>query len=204
MKKPKGVRMEEILTAAVNEFLEKGYEGASVDSIARRAGLTKGGIYHHFRSKEEILLAANERFEEPVVSMIKTAESMPDPAEAISGFIKEYLEYWSGHPREMAFIFLSVTKLLSSPELWTLYEEHGHMMRLFTYGLYNRGIESGLFREHDPDRQALALLAALDGVLGYMIMDRELDPKQVIRDFQQLFVHQLIDHPRDDDEKLPT
>jgi AcrR family transcriptional regulator len=194
MKKPKDVRMEEILTAAVNEFLEKGYESASVDSIARRSGLTKGGIYHHFRSKDEILLAANKKFQEPVLSMIKTAESTSDPAEAISRFIAEYLSYWPSHLKEMAFLFLSFTKLLSSPELWTLYEESCHAMRLFAQGLYERGMESGLFRPHDPDRQSLALLAALDGVLGYMIMDRELDQSQIIYNFQQLFVYELINH----------
>jgi AcrR family transcriptional regulator len=191
--------VEEILTAAVNEFLDKGYEGASVDSIARRAGLTKGGIYHHFKSKYEILLAANEKFDEPILSMIKNAETTPDAAEAISGFIAEYLEHWSSHPREIAFVLLSWTKLLSSPELWTHYESYSHRMRLFARGLYNRGIESSLFRAHNPNRQALALLAALDGVLGYMIMDRELDPKQVICDFQQIFVYELIDHPKGED-----
>jgi AcrR family transcriptional regulator len=192
MKKSKAVRMEEILNAAINEFLEKGYEGASVDSIARRSGLTKGGIYHHFRSKDEILLAANKKFQEPVLSMIQTAESTPDPAEAISGFIAAYLDYWPSHLKEMAFLFLSFTKLLSSPELWKLYEDSCHAMRLFVRGLYTRGMESGLFRSHDAGRQALALVAALDGVLGYIIMDGELDPKQVIRSFQQFFVHDLI------------
>ncbi len=194
MKKPKEVRMEEILTAAVNEFLEKGYEGASVDSIARRAGLTKGGIYHHFRGKDEILLAANRKFEEPILSMIQTADSTPDAAEAIAGFIAQYLEYWSSHPREVAFFFLSFSKVLSSAKLWALYEEYCHVIRPFICGLYNRGMESGLFRAHDADRQALALLAALEGVLGYMIVDRELDSKQVIRSFQQFFVYELIDH----------
>jgi AcrR family transcriptional regulator len=191
--------VEEILAAAVDEFLEKGYEGASVDSIARRAGLTKGGIYHHFRSKEEILFAANKRFQEPVLAMIETAEATPDAVEAVSGFIAEYLEYWASHPMEMAFLFLSYTKVLSSPELWSFYEEYSHLMRVFAQGLYKRGIESGIFRVHDPDRQALALLAALDGVFGYMVMDPELDPKQVIRGFQQLFVYELIDHPTDEE-----
>jgi AcrR family transcriptional regulator len=199
MKKPKDVRIEEILNAAVNEFLEKGYEGASVESIARRAGITKGGIYHHFRSKDEILLAANGKFEEPVLSMIKTAESKPDAAEGISGFIAEYLGHWSMHPKEMTFFFLSLSKVLSSLELWTLYEEYCRIMRLFACSLYKRGIESGLFRVHDPERQALALVAALEGVLGYMFVDRELDPKQVIRDFQQLFVYELIDCTRDEE-----
>ncbi|MCU0589651.1 MAG: TetR/AcrR family transcriptional regulator [Syntrophobacteraceae bacterium] len=193
MKKPREVRREEILTAAVNEFLDNGYEGASVDGIARRAELTKGGIYHHFRSKAEILLAANERFQEPVTSMMQTAESTPDAAQAISGFIAAYLEHWATHPREMVFIFLSFTKLLGSPELWTLYERRCHRLRVFARGLYHRGMEAGCFRPHDPGRQSLALLAAMDGVLGYLIMDRELDRGQVIRDFQQFFVVELMD-----------
>lgn len=197
MKKPKDVRVDEILTAAVNELLEKGYEGASVDRIAQRAGITKGGIYHHFRSKAEILLAANERFQEPVVSMMKTAESNPDAAEAVSGFIAAYLEHWASHPKEMAFLFLSFTKLVSSPELWTLYERYCRRMRLFARGLYTRGVQSGIFRAHDPDGQALVLLAALDGVLGYMIMGRDLDRKAVTRDFQQRFAYELTDFRED-------
>lgn len=194
MKKPKEVRMEEILTAAINEFIEKGYEGASVESIARRSGLTKGGIYHHFRSKDEILLTANQKFQEPVLAMMQTAESTPDPAAAIAGFIEAYLDYWPRHLKEMAFLFLSFTKLLNFPGLWTLYEDYCHLMRQFACGLYERGMASGQFRAHDPDRQALALLAALDGVLGYLIMDGELDRKQVIGSFQELFVHELRDN----------
>jgi AcrR family transcriptional regulator len=204
VKKPKDVRVEEILKAAVNEFLEKGYEGSSVESIARRAGITKGGIYHHFRSKDEILLAANKKFEEPLRSMIKTAESKPDAAEGISGFIAEYLAHWSSHPKETSFFLLSLSKILGSPKLWALYEEYCHMMRMFACSLYNRGMESGLFRAHDTERQALALVAALEGVLGYMFVDRQLDPKQVIRDFQQLFVYELIDGRRDGEQGAPT
>ena len=59
-KKAKEIRTEEIVQAAVQEFLERGYEGASMDNIARRASLSKGGLYHHFRSKDEILIYANQ------------------------------------------------------------------------------------------------------------------------------------------------
>jgi hypothetical protein len=86
----------------------------------RKNPLTRVGVgasYHHFRSKDEILLAANEKFQEPVRSMIRTAEATPDPAQALSGFIAEYLGYWTSHPKEMTFILLSLTKLLSYPEL---------------------------------------------------------------------------------------
>jgi len=45
---------DEILRAAYDLFLENGFHGASMRSIARRAGIALGGIYNHFSSKEEI------------------------------------------------------------------------------------------------------------------------------------------------------
>jgi AcrR family transcriptional regulator len=44
-----------ILDLAVRVFLERGYDGASLDDIARAAGITKASIYYHVRSKEDLL-----------------------------------------------------------------------------------------------------------------------------------------------------
>ncbi|MDV6234273.1 TetR/AcrR family transcriptional regulator [Leptospira ellisii] len=53
-KLPEDVRRESILAAAMRCFFSKGFEKTSVQDIADTAGLTKGGIYFHFESKEEI------------------------------------------------------------------------------------------------------------------------------------------------------
>src|SRR5947209_1404498 len=47
---------ERILAAAAEVFAERGYEGAAVSDIARRAGFTTGAIYGRFRDKAELLL----------------------------------------------------------------------------------------------------------------------------------------------------
>ena len=44
-----------VIDAAVDLFAERGYDGTSVSQVIDRAGLTKGGFYHHFASKEELL-----------------------------------------------------------------------------------------------------------------------------------------------------
>jgi AcrR family transcriptional regulator len=49
-----------LLRAAAEEFAERGYDGARVSSIARRAGLTTGAIYANFTGKAELLLASIE------------------------------------------------------------------------------------------------------------------------------------------------
>ena len=51
-----------LIEAAAAVFAEKGYDGAGVQEIARRAGFTTGAIYGRFRGKAELLLAAIEAF----------------------------------------------------------------------------------------------------------------------------------------------
>ena len=60
------ITVERILDAAQRLFLEKGYENTTIQDIVDELdGLTKGAVYHHFKSKEEIMDAVGDRmFEE--------------------------------------------------------------------------------------------------------------------------------------------
>ncbi|WP_099038719.1 TetR/AcrR family transcriptional regulator [Mycobacterium neglectum] len=51
-----------LLDAAEEVFAEKGFTSASLDDIARAAGYTKGAIYKHFATKEELFLAVSDRY----------------------------------------------------------------------------------------------------------------------------------------------
>lgn len=54
--------VEKILTVAMRLFLEKGYEHTTIqDIVDQLGGLTKGAVYHHFKSKEEIMDAVTEK-----------------------------------------------------------------------------------------------------------------------------------------------
>jgi AcrR family transcriptional regulator len=59
-KLPAETRREQLLAAAYRLFADRGYRETSIDDIARLAGLTKGAVYFHFRSKEEMLEAMME------------------------------------------------------------------------------------------------------------------------------------------------
>ena len=56
--------VERILTEAARLFLQKGFEKTSMQDIMDATGLSKGAIYHHFASKEDILLRIGERMGE--------------------------------------------------------------------------------------------------------------------------------------------
>jgi AcrR family transcriptional regulator len=53
-----------LIEAAAAEFDERGYVGASMDGVAERAGMTKGALYFHFRSKADIASAVIARQDE--------------------------------------------------------------------------------------------------------------------------------------------
>ena len=59
-KLPEEVRRQQILDAALRAFSRDGYDKTSMARIARDAGLTKGGVYFHFSSKEELFTATVE------------------------------------------------------------------------------------------------------------------------------------------------
>jgi AcrR family transcriptional regulator len=69
---------ERLVAAAIQVFVEQGYERARVQDIARAAGLTTGAIYANFRDKRELLLAAiAARSAAEVEMMLQAATSTP-------------------------------------------------------------------------------------------------------------------------------
>ena len=56
-KRRKEARPEELVAAALDVFVERGYEAATLADVARRAGVTKGTIYLYFASKEALFKA---------------------------------------------------------------------------------------------------------------------------------------------------
>jgi len=184
----KDERIEEIIQAAVDEFLESGYDGTSMEAIARRASISKGGLYHHFSSKDEILLLANQKLNEPVVMIMLEAAQKTSAVDGLSGYIQNYLEYWQAHRREMVFYILSFAKNYTERSL------------SFFQDLYLRGIDSGDFVPHSAYESALTFMSAVDGVVIYLMMDKNLDLGKVISTFQDRFVREFQKKPKNHKE----
>ena len=57
MPRDKTASHEKIIAAAMREFLEKGFEQASMKSVAEAVGLTSAALYRHFESKQDMFAA---------------------------------------------------------------------------------------------------------------------------------------------------
>ena len=55
------VRKNEILDVAEELFAVKGFDGTSTNDILEKAGIARGTLYYHFKSKEEIMMAVAEK-----------------------------------------------------------------------------------------------------------------------------------------------
>lgn len=82
-----------LLEAARNIFIEQGYAGASMDELTASVGLTRGALYHHFGSKEGLLLAVLEKIELEVEAVVQQAEeAAPSLWEGLRSRCRKYIE----------------------------------------------------------------------------------------------------------------
>jgi len=190
-KESKNKRMGDIIQAALDEFLEKGYDGTSMEAIAIRAGISKGGLYHHFKSKEEVLLFVSQKLDDPIKKIKKMALRKSSASEALTWYLQNYLLFWQQHDKEMVFYSLSLTRLLDSPALWKMYEDYSENYLNFLQDLFQRGIDSGEFIPHSSHASALTFMGALDGIVFYLIMNKNLTVESVISIYQEKFIHSL-------------
>lgn len=78
-----------LLDAALTVIRTKGYAATTVDDVCQHAGVTKGSFFHHFKSKEELALAATEHFSNMAEGFFATApyHQLPDPVERLLGYV---------------------------------------------------------------------------------------------------------------------
>jgi TetR/AcrR family transcriptional repressor of nem operon len=78
-----------LLDAALQVIRSKGYTATTVDDICHEAGVTKGSFFHHFKTKDELALAAAEHFSQMATGVFASApyRAAQDPADRVLGYI---------------------------------------------------------------------------------------------------------------------
>ncbi len=79
-KSRKAYNFDALLDVAVSVFLDRGYDGSSLDQVARAAGITKASIYYHARGKEELLLRGTGRAFDAIFAALAEPEASKGPA----------------------------------------------------------------------------------------------------------------------------
>ena len=195
-------RPKEILEAALELFVEKGFAGTRLDDVADRAGLSKAAIYLYFDDKLALFQGV---IRQAVISNFGTVEGMlaahrgPEAA-----LIPPLLQFMASRIEDTPLASIAKLVIAESrafPEIGRFYlkEVIGRGIPIFE-GLISRGIAQGEFREVDPVLTVRSLVGAmlLAGVWKTVfepIGAEKLDVRALARHHADLMLHALMPRP---------
>src|SRR6266849_9866666 len=179
-RKPRAGRSEpsrkQLMTAAIDCFARLGYQGTTIDRIARDAGVTKGAVYYHFRDKEELLFeAVKDRiggFEQHVLEKVKVTPA-PDALTRLREVVDACFFHATVSNHRRFIITLMIEALDTNPRLSAEFQRILRRMRAFLADLVRRGQGQGTMRtDIDPEMAAALIAGAIIGAEVQHYQDR--------------------------------
>lgn len=171
-----------ILNVACDLFREKGFDGIGVADIMKAAGLTHGGFYRHFDSKENLAFEASRVLVEKTrlrwLEIVDTAEG--DPLEAL---LLHYLSRRNLQSR--ACVFASLVQEVS--------RQGAGLQSTFSGGLTDlAAVLAGIVAGETPQARRATALATLSAMMGAVILARAMDDADMADEFLAATHRQLL------------
>ena len=177
---------QQILAAAEQEFLTRGYDGARTTSIAQAAGVTHAMLHYYFRTKEQLFeRIVDEKFKTMSHSMFAI---MGDPSlpivERIKGGIEAHFDFVAQNPLLPRFV---INEIISRPERYdVLYKRVGAIIDNVYRGLQseiNRSAERGEIERVDIKMLFISIMSLniftflaypfMEPLMGELMANRE-------------------------------
>lgn len=180
-------RYREILEIAARMICEKGYEGASIQEIADAVGLTKAGLYHHIRSKEQLLVEimhyGMDIFEEHVLSQVEPIE---DPLERLRAAMTKHVLMVTRDRTKEITIILHEHATLTGEERERINARKKRYVR-FLERAFSEAIATGHIRRVDPKVATFAFLGAVNWIYKWFQPDGHISDEELVRGMQDVF-----------------
>lgn len=148
-----------IVEATRTLFRERGYEAVSTSNILRAAGVSRGGLYHHFSGKDDVLLAVFEAVERDLLERLaQQAVEQPTAFAALGAGAQAYLDECLASEELQRIGLLHARRVLP----WDVWREMamGYGLGL-TVETVRAAIEAGEMRGEDPEAMTQLIVAAL-------------------------------------------
>lgn len=180
---------QEILDAAARAFMEQGFSGTSIDTVADNLGCTKGRIYYHFKSKADLFFEVHRTGMILDHSIIKPiAESDAPPAVRLRNmlaehtrFIVTYLPYSKVVVQGVKMHLDASTTPKQRKMLTSIIDLHRDVERMFL-SVLTEGIKAGVFEKGNPGLIVKGML----GAVNWMTIWYQDRPKDTDRDRQKV------------------
>jgi AcrR family transcriptional regulator len=153
---------EHILQTALSLFCDRGYYATSIEEIAKQAQISKGLLYHYFKSKADVLAALVDMRINDVLTVMNAAKAQPTPVEQIQHIAEGALADVQKQPD----VFRFYLNLFSQPKLdpivaqstQKLMDEQSRQFEVQTQMFAKLGLEN-------PRQRSLYFSATLQGIM---------------------------------------
>ncbi len=183
-------KKNQILDAALQIFVKKGYSETRMDDIVQRSGMSKGAIYHHYSSKKDLFLDLIDFWELYCFPNILDKKYKNRSA---SGKLREIVKDVIITFKNKKYVFLAEL------EIWSL-SNHDDVVRNKTKLLYmnllklfsniiKAGIENSEFKNVNIRIAALSIMTSLQGVIWFSIFENsELSAEEYLTEVMEFII----------------
>ena len=198
----KYARPQELLAAALDLFVERGYASTRLEDVAKRAGVSKGTLYLYFTNKEELFKAV---VRESIVPALGEAEDIISAFEGHSADLLRciVLGWWDrlGATKASGIIKLVMAEAGNFPDLAAFYQEEviARSTRLMA-NMFERAVERGEFRAINVSIMTQVLIAPMLMLITWKHSvgpcdQSQLDPMAFLESFLDMALHGLLPPP---------
>jgi AcrR family transcriptional regulator len=146
MSTPLPSRRDELLDLAAAMFAERGLRATTVRDIADSAGILSGSLYHHFKSKEQMVEEVLKDFLDWLFGRYQEiVDTETDPLTRVSGLFMASFEAIE-HRHAQVVIYQDEAKRLSPLPQFAFLEERNREQRTMWLDLLKQGVAEGQFR----------------------------------------------------------
>jgi len=181
-------RRAQIVDCAIDTIAEVGFAKASVDQIAKRAGVSKGVITYHFPNKEEIVDAVIEKVvAESRTYMEPRIMAETSAAGRLRAYIESDLEFIDAHRKPLiALVEIAMSARRADGSL-VIGPQSLARRAASLEDLLRAGQRSGEFRRFNTRVMALTIIQAIDGVPPLLAREPNLDVKLHAKELATVF-----------------
>lgn len=170
-----------VLDAALDRFAEQGYHGTSIRDLAAASGLSVPGLYHHHRSKQDILMALMMAVMDELLARSEAALAAAgdDPSEQFDVLVESLLRFHMFRRRQ-AFVGSSEIRSLDPANRRQYVARRDEQQRMLDH-IVEAGVDAGEFATPYPEDAARAVASLCVGVASWYRDDGPLTPDELVR-----------------------
>ncbi len=199
----KEARPGELLAAALDLFVEKGFAATRSEEVAQRAGVSKGTLFLYFPTKDDLFKAVvRANIGKTITDAIAELMNYPGTtAQMIPYMLNSWWERF-GNTKASGLSKLMMSEATNFPELAAFYyQEVVEPNHRLVKGIIQRGIDRGEFRPVDIDHAVFSIITPMVYLVNWkhsmgccLGSDQQIDPIRYISAHADMVLHGLLKH----------